>query len=64
MPLKPLSKVAVTNPKCFSVWKELNARKAVVFVHPINNKSAVYFDERLPMPAFDWPHETGRTASK
>ncbi|KAI0190617.1 amidohydrolase family protein [Xylaria flabelliformis] len=44
------------------VWKELNARKAVVFVHPINNAAAVYFDQRLPMPAFDWPHETGRTA--
>jgi len=44
------------------IWEELNARKAVVFIHPINNKGAVYFDERLPMPAFDWPHETGRTA--
>lgn len=44
------------------VWEELNARKAVVFVHPINNKAAVSFDERLPFPAFDWPHETGRTA--
>ncbi|KAM0080051.1 hypothetical protein ACKRZS_007828 [Fusarium odoratissimum] len=44
------------------IWEELNRRKAVVFVHPINNVAAVYFDERLPMPAFDWPHETGRTA--
>lgn len=44
------------------IWEELNRRKAVVFVHPINNVSAVYFDQRLPMPAFDWPHETGRTA--
>ncbi|KAI1747591.1 amidohydrolase family protein [Xylaria castorea] len=44
------------------IWEELNARKAVVFVHPINNAAANYFDERLPMPAFDWPHETGRTA--
>jgi len=44
------------------VWEELNARKAVVFVHPINNKNAVLFNEKLPMPAFDWPHETGRTA--
>lgn len=33
-----------------------------MFVHPINNIAAVYFDDRLPMPAFDWPHETGRTA--
>lgn len=44
------------------VWEELNARKAVVFVHPINNKNGVLFNEKLPMPAFDWPHETGRTA--
>lgn len=50
------------HPEYVPVWEELNARKAVVFVHPINNVSAVYFDERLPMPAFDWPHETGRTA--
>lgn len=35
------------------IWEELNRRKAVVFVHPINNVSAVYFDQRLPMPAFD-----------
>ncbi|KAI8632438.1 amidohydrolase family protein [Xylariaceae sp. FL1651] len=50
------------HPEYVPIWEELNARKAVVFVHPINNKAAVYFDERLPMPAFDWPHETGRTA--
>ncbi|KAH7246716.1 amidohydrolase family protein [Fusarium tricinctum] len=50
------------HPEYVPVWEELNRRKAVVFVHPINNVAAVYFDERLPMPAFDWPHETGRTA--
>lgn len=44
------------------IWEELNRRKAIIFVHPINNIAAVYFDDRLPMPAFDWPHETGRTA--
>lgn len=44
------------------VWKELDARKAVVFVHPINNKNGILFNEKLPMPLFDWPHETGRTA--
>ncbi|RFN50617.1 amidohydrolase family protein [Fusarium flagelliforme] len=50
------------HPEYVPVWEELNRRKAVVFVHPINNVSAVYFDQQLPMPAFDWPHETGRTA--
>ncbi|KAI0972151.1 amidohydrolase family protein [Xylaria arbuscula] len=50
------------HPDYLPIWEELNARKAVVFVHPINNKNPTYVDERLPMPAFDWPHETGRTA--
>ncbi|KAI0436892.1 amidohydrolase family protein [Xylaria telfairii] len=50
------------HPDYVHIWEELNARKAVVFVHPINNKNAVYVDQRLPMPAFDWPHETGRMA--
>jgi 6-methylsalicylate decarboxylase len=49
-------------PKYVPVWEELNARKAVVFVHPINNKNSVQFNIDLPMPLFDWPHETGRTA--
>ncbi|KAF4987816.1 hypothetical protein FGRMN_10132 [Fusarium graminum] len=50
------------HPEYVSIWEELNSRKAVVFVHPTDNVAGVSFDERLPMPAFDWPHETGRTA--
>ncbi|KAI1030045.1 hypothetical protein LB504_010346 [Fusarium proliferatum] len=50
------------HPEYVPIWEELNRRKTIVFVHPANNAASVYFDERLPMPAFDWPHETGRTA--
>ncbi|KAM5513787.1 amidohydrolase 2 [Fusarium oxysporum f. sp. phaseoli] len=47
------------HPEYFPIWEELNRRKVAVFVHPINNVAAVYFDDRLPMPAFDWHCETG-----
>ena len=50
------------NPAFVPIWEELNARKAVIFVHPCSPKSAKLFNNKLPMPAFDWPHETGRTA--
>ncbi|RYC60287.1 hypothetical protein CHU98_g5904 [Xylaria longipes] len=50
------------HPDYVPIWEELNTRKAVVFVHPIDNKNAIYVDKRLLGPAFDWPHETGRTA--
>ncbi|KAK9773995.1 putative 6-methylsalicylic acid decarboxylase [Seiridium cardinale] len=51
------------HPEYVPIWEELNARKAVVFVHPINNgPDAALFNEKIPQPAFDWPHETGRTA--
>ena len=45
------------------IWRELNVRHAVVFVHPGSNETTSKpFNEHLPPPAFDWPHETGRTA--
>lgn len=45
------------------IWQELDARKAVVFVHPCNNgPEYITFNTKLTGPAFDWPHETGRTA--
>jgi predicted TIM-barrel fold metal-dependent hydrolase len=50
------------HPAYIPVWEVLDARKAVVFIHPCNNKNATLFNDKLPMPAFDWPHETGRTA--
>ncbi len=50
------------HPSYVPVWEELNARKAAVFVHPIDNKNGALFNKKMPSPGFDWPHETGRTA--
>jgi predicted TIM-barrel fold metal-dependent hydrolase len=45
------------------VWRELNAHSAVIFVHPCDRGAdAQLINDHLPGPAFDWPHETGRTA--
>lgn len=50
------------HPDYIPIWEELNAREAVVFVHPCNGKNGSFFNQHLPGPTFDWPHETGRTA--
>jgi predicted TIM-barrel fold metal-dependent hydrolase len=50
------------HPDYIPIWEELNKRKAVVFVHPDNGTNNSFFNDKLPGPAFDWPHETGRTA--
>ncbi|KAJ5769077.1 hypothetical protein N7520_003636 [Penicillium odoratum] len=49
------------------LWKELNHRKAVVFIHPTNTasdpqKKPVLVNQKLPQPIIDYPHETCRTA--
>lgn len=45
------------------VWAELNARKAVVFVHPTHAAgSHELINPLLPSPFLDYPHETARTA--
>jgi predicted TIM-barrel fold metal-dependent hydrolase len=44
------------------VWDELNARKAVVFVHPVPSGDPTIVNNNLPPPMYDFPHETGRTA--
>lgn len=45
------------------IWAELNRRKTVVFVHPIQPKGYHPISPMLQPPAFDFPHETGRTAA-
>jgi 6-methylsalicylate decarboxylase len=44
------------------VWEELNRRKAVVFIHPTHAADKRLVNKNMPMPLFDYPHETGRTA--
>jgi len=44
------------------VWDALSARSAVVFVHPVPSPNMDLINQNLPPPAYDFPHETGRTA--
>lgn len=44
------------------IWEALNARKAVVFIHPTHAVDTNLVNPHLPQPMFDYPHETGRTA--
>jgi len=45
------------------VWRELNKREAVVFVHPSHPaNSSGPVNAYLPDPVVDYPHETTRTA--
>lgn len=44
------------------IWAELNARKAVVFVHPTHTTDTRLVDAARPQPVLDYPHETCRTA--
>ena len=45
------------------IWKELNDKEAVVFIHPTIPKGYHPPDLLLQPPAFDFAHETGRTAA-
>ncbi|KEF57515.1 uncharacterized protein A1O9_05432 [Exophiala aquamarina CBS 119918] len=50
------------DPLFTPIWDDLSARKAVVFVHPVPSANMAAINEALPAPAFEFPHETGRTA--
>ena len=44
------------------IWQELNARRAVVFVHPTSAVGTTQVNKSLPLPMMDYPHESARTA--
>jgi predicted TIM-barrel fold metal-dependent hydrolase len=44
------------------IWKELDRREAVVFIHPTHPVDTALFNPRIPQPVVDYPHETTRTA--
>lgn len=44
------------------IWRELNRRKAVVFVHPTHPVDTRPINPAIPQPTIDYPHETSRTA--
>lgn len=44
------------------LWKALNDRHAVVFIHPTHLPSSDLVNPHLPQPLIDYPHETTRTA--
>ena len=44
------------------IWDFLNSRRAVVFIHPTHPVDTKLVNRYLPQPAWDYPHETGRTA--
>ena len=50
------------HPSFTQIWDALNSRKAVVFIHPTHAAGSALVSNYLPQPAFDYPHETGRTA--
>lgn len=44
------------------IWKELNDRKAVVFVHPTHAVDTSLVNSNSPQPMYDYPQETTRAA--
>ncbi|KAJ5385295.1 hypothetical protein N7517_003206 [Penicillium concentricum] len=44
------------------IWKELDARRTLVFIHPTHPVNTTWTNPLLPQPVIDYPHETTRTA--
>lgn len=44
------------------IWKELDQRKATVFVHPTYPYDTHMVSPKMPLPLIDFPHETTRAA--
>lgn len=44
------------------IWSALNARKAVVLVHPTHSVDTNLLAKNIPQPIVDYPHETTRAA--
>ncbi|KAK0892784.1 hypothetical protein LTR91_023983 [Friedmanniomyces endolithicus] len=51
------------DPTFVPIWEELNGRSAVVFIHPTIAQGSTLASPMLQPPAFDFAHETGRTAA-
>jgi 6-methylsalicylate decarboxylase len=45
------------------IWKALNERRAVVFIHPTHAVDTALVARNLPQPIVDYPHETTRAAT-
>ncbi|KAF3935153.1 hypothetical protein ABW20_dc0105939 [Dactylellina cionopaga] len=50
------------HPDFEDIWKELDERSAVVFIHPTHGVDTNLVAPSLPQPMVDYPHETTRTA--
>lgn len=50
------------DPLFTPVWDALNARKAVVFVHPEMSSNIIQINPNMSAPSFEFPLETSRTA--
>ena len=44
------------------IWKELDRRGCIVFVHPTHPVDTNRVNPKMPQPMIDYPHETTRTA--